>query len=206
MTTLQHRFTDPVAVGQLRFGNGPELDGTFEGYLSVHGVTDSYGTRMMPGCWRAGGLDDKPYALLWMHDPTQVIGTFTATEDERGLLISGRFDATDEGQRARARAQSGSAPGLSVGFNPRQSLPDDPDAFTVCELIEGSLITARMASTPGASVTGVRAAAQADPIVQPPVEVVDLDAERQARRRQRLAAGLRLRSTSVEIITPPPVK
>jgi HK97 family phage prohead protease len=145
-----------VPVTELRFGNGPDLDGTFEGYLSVHGVTDSYGTRMLPGCWRAGGLDDKPYALLWMHDPTQVVGTFTAKEDERGLLISGRFDATDEGQRARTRAQSGSAPGLSVGFVLEQTLADDPNGITVARLVEGSLITARMASTPGAQVTGVR--------------------------------------------------
>lgn len=147
-----------VPVTELRFGNGPDLDGTFEGYLSVHGVTDSYGTRMMPGCWRAGGLDDKPYALLWMHDPTQVVGTFTAKEDERGLLIAGRFDATDEGQRARTRAQSGSAPGLSVGFVLEQTLADDPNGITVARLVEGSLITARMASTPGAQVTGVRQA------------------------------------------------
>ncbi len=162
---LHRRVAAPVAdlrtgaavpVTELRFGNGPDLDGTFEGYLSVHGVTDSYGTRMMPGCWRAGGLDDKPYALLWMHDPTQVVGTFTAKEDERGLLISGRFDATDEGQRARTRAQSGSAPGLSVGFVLEQTLADDPDGITVARLVEGSLITARMASTPGAQVTGVR--------------------------------------------------
>lgn len=216
--TLQHRWTDPVSVRELRFGNGPDLDGTFEGYLSVHGVTDSYGTRMLPGCWRAGGLDDDLYTLLFMHDPNSVgtvIGTFTAREDEKGLLISGRFAPTSAGQDARALAQMGAAPGLSVGFTALATLADDSDAFTACRLVEGSLIVARMASTPGALLSSVRQAVggvtienvtinEAAP--KPSPVVVDLVAERQARRRQRAAAGLRLRSTGVEISTPPPAK
>lgn len=146
----------------LRFGNGPELDGVFTGYGSVFGVTDSYGTRMMPGCWRAGGLDEQPYALLWMHDPMQVAGTFTAKEDEKGLWLEGRYDATDIGQRCRQQALSGSAPGLSVGFTVLNTLADDDTAFTSARLVEVSQITARMASTPGAELAQVRAAVARD--------------------------------------------
>lgn len=152
------RFHHAVFGLDLRFGNGAQVDGTFDGYGSVHNVVDSYGTRMLPGSWTAGGLDDKPYALLWMHDPTVVLGTFTATEDERGLWITGRYDATDVGQRARAQAQSGSAPGLSVGFSVVSALADDEDAFNSVRLVEVSQITARMAATPGAEMSGVRQA------------------------------------------------
>lgn len=171
----------------LRFGNGPDLDGTFTGYGSVFGVTDTYGTRMMPGCWRSGGLDDQPYALLWMHNPDVVLGTFTAREDEKGLWVEGRYDATDVGQRARAQAQSGSAPALSVGFVRVETLADDENALTVCRLVEVSQITARMQSTPGAALTAVRAAA--DAMLAP---AVDPDAVARAQARAT-AAALRLR-------------
>lgn len=140
----------------VRFGNGAEIDGTFEGWGSVHNVRDSYGTTMLPGAWTNGGLDDEPYALLWMHDPNVVLGTFTAVEEERGLFIKGRYDATDVGQRARAQAQSGSAPGLSVGFVVVSSLDDDPDQFNSVRLVEVSQITRRMAATPGAEMSSVR--------------------------------------------------
>lgn len=144
---------------EVRFGNGPDLDGTFQGYGSIHGVTDSYGTRVMPGAWTSGGLDAEPYPLLWMHNPDVVLGTFTAKEDERGLLIDGRWDATDVGQRARAQALSGSAPELSVGFSPLETQADDEDAFIACRLVEVSQIVRRFASTPGAQLAAVRASA-----------------------------------------------
>lgn len=145
----------------LRFGNGAEVDGTFNGYGSVHNVVDSYGTRMLPGAWAAGGLDEQPYALLWMHDPNVVLGTFRAREDDRGLWIEGRYDATDVGQRARAQAQSGSAPGLSVGFVVVSALADDDSQFNAVRLVEVSQITARMAATPGAEMSSVRRAEDA---------------------------------------------
>lgn len=153
--TVEHR-TIPSSQIELRFGNGPEHDGVFEGYANLWDVTDSYGTRFLQGAFRSGGLDDKPYALLWMHDPTHVVGTFTAREDERGLRIEGRFAATERGQEARALAQMGAAPELSVGFSRQQTLADDETGIVSAELVEVSLITARMASTPGAALTGVR--------------------------------------------------
>lgn len=139
--------------------SGPEAEGTFSGYGSIFSVTDSYGTRIMPGAWRSGGLDAEPYALIWMHDPTVVLGTFTAREDEKGLLIEGRYDFTDVGQRARQQALSGSAPELSVGFEPLQTLDDDESAFISTRLVEVSQITTRFAATPGAELAAVRATA-----------------------------------------------
>lgn len=155
------RFHHAVFGLDLRFQTRADGDGTFEGYGSVHNVTDSYGTTMLPGCWRNGGLDSQPYALLWMHDPTVVLGTFRATEDDRGLWIEGRYDETDVGQRARQQARSGSAPGLSVGFVVVSALEEDPNQFNAVRLVEVSQITARMAATPGAELASVRQAEQA---------------------------------------------
>lgn len=148
----------------LRADDGEE--GTFDGYACVWDVRDSYGTTFRRGCFQAGGLDALLYALLWMHDPWSPRGVFTGVEDDHGLRIMGRWDATSDGQDARTMAQSGSAPGLSVGFVPLGTDPDDPSAFTACRLIETSQITARMASVPGASLVGVRSKAQDDQVAR----------------------------------------
>lgn len=139
-------------------------DGTFDGYACVWDVIDAYGTSFRPGSFTRGGLDQSLYALLWMHSPFEPIGGFYATEDDHGLKISGRWDETQIGQDARVRAKSGSAPGLSVGFVPLGTDPEDPSAFSVVRLVETSQITARMAAVPGAELVGVRSMPQADTV------------------------------------------
>ena len=146
-----------------RFSNGPDTDGTFTGYLSIFDVTDSYGTRMRPGCFKAGGLqEERIYPLLDMHDTTSavrsVLGGFKASEDTKGLKIEGQFAATQAGQDARTIAGMGFAPDLSVGFIRRATQEDDETAITAAELIEGSLIIRGFASTPGAELVSVRKA------------------------------------------------
>jgi HK97 family phage prohead protease len=173
VSLIEHRS----AAVEFRFGNGEDLDGVFDGYANLWDVTDSYGTRFRPGAFRAGGLDERPFALLWMHNPNEVVGTFTASEDERGLRIQGRFAATSAGQDARTLAQMGAASELSVGFIRRGVQDDDETAITAAELVEVSLITARMASQPGAALVAVRKQ--------------DDRAEQEQRRRAALARTLR---------------
>jgi HK97 family phage prohead protease len=154
LTVVQTRV---IPSGQLEVRAGKDGDGSFEGWANRFGAVDTYGTHWRPGSWRAGGLDTSPYALLWMHDPRVVLGYFTAEERDQGLWISGAFDATPDGQAGRARASSGSASELSVGFGQAITADDDPTAFIACELMEVSQITARHASSPGASITAARA-------------------------------------------------
>lgn len=154
---LQHRVVPEV---DLRVA-AAEGEGTFEGYACVWDVRDSYGTSFAPGCFGAGGLETRAgaYALLWMHDSWEPLGTFTAREDDRGLWISGAWDDSTAGRDARTRARSGSAPGLSVGFVPMTFDPDaDHERFLQCRLVETSQITARMAAVPGAEIASARAA------------------------------------------------
>jgi HK97 family phage prohead protease len=152
---VQHRV---IPTGQLEVRAGGSGPGTFEGWANLWDVVDSYGTRWLRGSWLAGGLDSEPYALLWMHDARVVLGSFVAEERDKGLWIAGSFDPTPEGQAARQRAVSGSAPALSVGFGAAITSPDDSTAFIASELLEVSQITARMQSTPGAGLTKARAA------------------------------------------------
>src|ERR1044072_6166181 len=132
--------------------------GTFEGYACRFDVVDSYGTTFAQRCWTSGGLDDGTYALLSMHDERHVVGAFTAEETDMGLYIRGRYDDTPEGHAARARAKSGSAGELSVGFIRTGVDPTDPDRITGARLYEVSQITARMASQPRAALSMVRTA------------------------------------------------
>lgn len=130
-------------------------DGTFEGYACVWDVVDTYGTTFRRGSFLEGGLDQSEYALLWMHNPTDPVGIFTAKEDDHGLLIAGSWDDTTRGRDCRVQAKR-SAPGLSVGFVPIGVDPEDDSIFTSARLVETSQITLRMASVPGASITKAR--------------------------------------------------
>jgi HK97 family phage prohead protease len=130
--------------------------GTFEGYACIWNIVDSYGTHFERGCFDAGGLDERAYPLLWMHDPFEPGGTFTAKEDDTGLFVQGGYDSSALGNDMRVRAKSGSAPELSVGFVWRDSAEDDENAITVAKLVETSQITLRMASVPGAQISAVR--------------------------------------------------
>jgi HK97 family phage prohead protease len=140
---------------ELRIRAAADEEGTFEGYACVWDVVDSYGTQFRQGSFIEGGLDQGDYALLEMHNPTVVIGAFTAEEDNHGLLIKGAWDDTTAGRDARVKAKR-SAPGLSVGFVPIGVDPEDDTVFTSARLVETSQITLRMASVPGAGITKAR--------------------------------------------------
>ena len=154
--------TRAIPADQLTIRAGTAGDGTFEGWANLFGVIDTYGTHWQAGAWVAGGLDTAEYALLWMHDARTVLVSFVASERPRGLWIEGAFDGTPEGQAGRARAASGSAGELSVGFGAAITAPDDPTAFIACELMEVSQITARHGSSPGAVITAARTRLAAD--------------------------------------------
>lgn len=134
-------------------------NGTFEGWACVYGVQDSYGTTFQPGCFAAAGLDEgRAYPLLAMHDSLVPLGIFAAEERDQGLWVEGEYDPTLVAQDWRARAVSGSAPELSVGFVwLDDGGEDDPNSITSARLVETSQITLRMAAVPGAGFQGVRA-------------------------------------------------
>lgn len=197
-------------------------DGTFDGVACAYGKKDSYGTTFHPGVFKRG-IDKGDYAYLWMHSPYEPIGTFRADEQANLLHIAGAYDQTTEGQDARARARSGSARELSVGFV-RTDLPpweklaamtDEERAnvlenITSARLVEVSQITARMAAVPGSKLKTVRSALGAlytetgEPSLAE--RLADYDREhgrdtvilhQEQRRKARLRAAARLRLTRV---------
>lgn len=136
-----------------------EDEGSFAGYACRWNTVDSYGTQFSEGSF-VGSTRSQKLPLLFMHSPENPVGTFTWREDAEGLHIEGRFDKTDEGERARQRALSGSAPELSVGFIRRGVDPDDETRITAAELKEVSAITLGFASQRGAELVAVRKVAE----------------------------------------------
>lgn len=174
--------------------------GLFSGWAVLFDTVDAYGTTFAPGSFDAGGLDRELYALLAMHDPEQVIGVFTAEErmgfddgtgkgERDGVWIDGGWDPTPEGQAARARARSGSAPELSVGFVPMMLDPDNDTRFTQVRLVETSQITRRMAAVPGAGFAAARHALPRGAVGAEPETLADA---KLLERRRAAAAMLEL--------------
>lgn len=101
--------------------------GTFEGYASTFlGTPDSYGDLIAPGAFRKSLLASKAtgrqVALLWSHDQSEPIGTWSSIEeDAKGLKVSGKLTMGIQRARdAHALAKDG-ALGLSIGYRTIQS-------------------------------------------------------------------------------------
>ncbi|MCX7284214.1 MAG: HK97 family phage prohead protease [Novosphingobium sp.] len=120
----------------------------FAGYAAVFRKRDSGGDTIMPGAF-TGSLarrlaEGLRLPLLWQHRPDQQIGWIeSAGEDERGLRVVARVDATDS---AAAKAlKAGAVDGLSFGYRVLQgrALPGGRELNDL-EIIEVSLVTRPM--------------------------------------------------------------
>lgn len=99
-----------------------DADGSFSGYASVFGVTDSQGEEVASGAF---GLSLKAWAesgkmpkLLWQHDYRQPIGLWREIrEDDHGLFVKGQLllDLA-QGREAYSLLKNGVVDGLSIGF------------------------------------------------------------------------------------------
>lgn len=126
-------------------------DGTFEGYGSVFGVTDSYGEIVAPGAF-IDSLKDiqargRPVPVLWQHQASAPLGIYDAlSEDDHGLKVSGRLliDAVPKAKEAHALLKAGAVSGLSIGYWVRESSYDEKTGIRTLsklDLVEISLVT-----------------------------------------------------------------
>lgn len=104
------------------------VDGVFEGYGSLFGITDLGGDMVVAGAFKdslikRGALGVK---LLWSHDPAQPIGTWQVIkEDSKGLYVRGQLDfAVAKAKEVYALLKSGAVDGLSIGFKTQRSRKD----------------------------------------------------------------------------------
>jgi uncharacterized protein len=131
--------------------------GVFTGYASVFGVVDADGDVMAKGAF--GAVEPARIKMLWQHDPTAVIGTWAAIdEDDTGLLVKGELILeVDRAREAYALLRAGAIDEMSVGFQPQQATKSSDNSgrvFTSVKLWEISLVT--WAANPAAKVTDVK--------------------------------------------------
>ncbi|HWU03164.1 MAG TPA: HK97 family phage prohead protease [Novosphingobium sp.] len=137
--------------------------GTISGYGSVFGLLDLGGDIVDPGAftaslsaWRAKGMN---IPMLWNHDPSTPIGTWTdVAEDEKGLRVTGQLTkGVAKAAEARALIEAKAVRGLSIGY---RTLEDSVDRKTGArhlkevDLWEISVVTFPM--LPQAQIAGVK--------------------------------------------------
>lgn len=143
----------------LKFAPGDA--GTIAGYASVFGPpADRHGDVIAPGAFaKSLASGDKPL-MLWSHDLSEPIGTWTSIkEDSKGLHVTGRLTLeTRRGAEAYALLKDGALNGLSIGFRTvaADELPGGGRLLTEIELAEISLVTLPSASR--ARITSVKSA------------------------------------------------
>lgn len=138
-------------------------DGSFEGYASVFGETDSYGEATDPGSFvdslasiKASG---RPLPLLWQHNPANPIGTFNAlAEDSKGLHVKGRLLLdVQQAREAKTLIDARAVSGLSIGYMVRGDRIDKATGvrhLTNVDLQEISAVT--FPAGPGARITSIK--------------------------------------------------
>lgn len=146
--------TEHAGIVEVRFAGTLE-DGALEGIAVRFGVVDSYRSTFTPTTFK--GLAGRSVPMLWAHNPSEVLGSWTSLRaTSEGLVSSGKLNL--EVQRARevrSMLLAGDVKGLSIGFIANKAEQrDGVRVITAAELVEIS-ITA-FASVPGSGVTGIR--------------------------------------------------
>jgi HK97 family phage prohead protease len=120
--------------------------GTFEGYASVFGGTDSYGDTILPGAYkktlkRKSG--DRPIRMRWNHWGPVIGKWLELAEDEKGLKVKGELTPGHSvAQDVYASLKHGAIDGMSIGYRPIQirDLGDGKRELKEIELVEISVV------------------------------------------------------------------
>lgn len=133
-------------------------DGSFEGYLAVFGNEDLAGDIIVKGAFSKTLAENSEFPLLWKHNMDEPIGSFTAVQDENGLLIKGQLvldDAVPLACKSYALMKARALKGLSVGmFVVKHAFQGAVRRITEAALIEGSVTPVPM--NPLATVLSVK--------------------------------------------------
>ena len=141
--------------------NAVDVDGVFEGYASLFGMTDLGKDVVMPGAFTDSlkKRDASAVRLLWQHDPATPIGRWLSIEeDRRGLRVRGKLNlAVERARDIHALMREGAVDGLSIGFRVERARAERPTGLRRLEkldLWEISVVTFPM--LPGARVETVK--------------------------------------------------
>ncbi len=99
-------------------------EGVFSGYLSTFGNVDYGGDIVDPGAFKKTLKENKTFPLAWQHQygtPDLIVGSFEASEDSKGLFITGGFFIDQDGglkayKLVKKFFDVGIKVGLSMGY------------------------------------------------------------------------------------------
>ena len=137
------RFSQPTEEGRSKAGQSPSTRPTAIGHIRCHRPLRKLEGRSVP--------------MLWSHDPTQVIGSWSSIQArEDGLHVKGKLNlAVAKAQEVRALLQAGDVKGLSVGFSTiKDELKAGIRRILEARLMEVSCVA--FPAVPGSAVSSVR--------------------------------------------------
>ena len=166
--------------------------GIIEGLGSHFDNVDHGGDVIRAGAF-ADSINVKMPAMLWQHDPNEVIGKWdVATEGEEGLHLTGRLALkTQRGMEAYQLASMGAIDGLSIGFtipeNGSKFMADGVREIKEIDLWEVSVVTFPMNEL--ARVTAVKSKlAKGEHIDEKELETILRDAGLSVRAARAIVA------------------
>jgi len=155
---------NPERAFEVRIVDGEESPGYFEGYASVFGVVDSYGTVFNQGAFKKTIKERKGWLpIVWMHNPNEPIGRAEVSEDEKGLWVKGQLDLdVQRGREVYSGMRKGYITQMSHSFSGvKQKTVEAEDKSKIPHFLEVrsyeiSPVTTNFASNEEAMVTSVR--------------------------------------------------
>lgn len=145
---------------EVRFSSVAE-DGAVEGVAVTFNRLDTYNTSFDQRAFSSGLPKRLP--MLWAHDQSQVIGSWSGFEvGADGLRVQGKLNLeVSRAREVRAMLEAKDIDGLSISFTPLAEVPKRNGVrhFTKVALREISLVA--IPSVPGARVTKIRGATSA---------------------------------------------
>lgn len=141
------------------FDDSKENKGSFTGYVSVFENVDFGGDIVDSSAFDAEIADNpsKIYPLLHGHYSDNVVGGFTITKDNYGLLMDGFFNLeVQQGKEDYSNAKAGVLTGFSIGYRVKKYENNDDGTRRLLEikLYEGSIVTFPMNDE--ARLTGIK--------------------------------------------------
>lgn len=152
---MQHKLINLEQV-EIKFADGKP--GVFSGYASTFGGVDSYGDTVLPGAYK-GTLETRtrPVQMRFNHYSNVIGKWLTLQEDAKGLWVEGELTpGHSKAQDVYASLKHGAISGMSIGYRPVKSVPNDTGGLNLHEIDLVEISVVESPADLGAQINGVK--------------------------------------------------
>ncbi|CAN7436519.1 HK97 family phage prohead protease [Neorhizobium sp. LjRoot104] len=131
--------------------------GEIEGVAVRFNTVDTYRTEFAPDAFH--GLEGRSVPMLWAHDPSNVIGSWSSFQVRAdGLTAKGKLNlAVAKALEVRSLLQAGDIKGLSIGFRTVKDERRSNGIRRIMQALLHEISIVAFPSVPGSGITSVRA-------------------------------------------------